>query len=219
MKNFILLFSLVFLIFSCSGKNGTNGSNGTSGPMGPSGPSGTGGITYITANTVWSSDQVLTGDVIIDQGVTLTIQPGVTISLYPGVKIDCFGKILAMGNSGSKILFTKAFNLTPGGVYNEFESTNIFSYCVFKSSGPVYCGFNNMNYLKMNNCDFKSNSGSIITGSAPKGFTMVSNCYIAYNDGAVSFTLSITTNDSGSPQQYSSVTGGPKAPRSTPVFP
>jgi len=70
---------------------------------------------HITANTVWSSDVTITGDVYIDAGITLTIDPGVTVSF---TKVDqntdtigdtdffVDGRLLTLGTAAQPVIFT-----------------------------------------------------------------------------------------------------------------
>ena len=66
-----------------------------------------GGTTYI-ADETWTSDKsyVLLGNVIIDPGVTLTIQPGTMIKVNAGSWLRVDGTLLADGTEDQPIVFT-----------------------------------------------------------------------------------------------------------------
>ncbi|MCI0747844.1 MAG: lamin tail domain-containing protein, partial [Verrucomicrobia subdivision 3 bacterium] len=73
----------------------------------------------ISADTVWAAGQgpyQVTGNVTVNAGATLTIQPGTTIYLAAGVGITVAngGRLLAEGTDTARILFTRA----PGAAGN-----------------------------------------------------------------------------------------------------
>jgi parallel beta-helix repeat protein len=75
---------------------------------------------HIVENTVWDSDIYITGDVVIDSGVTLTVNPGVRVMfvpLYDDTKLGIDnnrcefiveGKLTAEGSETDSIYFTSA---------------------------------------------------------------------------------------------------------------
>ncbi|MEK7415806.1 MAG: IPT/TIG domain-containing protein, partial [Planctomycetota bacterium] len=66
----------------------------------------------ITANTVWSAAQSpyeVTGDVMVNNAATLTIEPGVTVYMDPGTNLVVnSGALRAMGTAVQPIVFTSA---------------------------------------------------------------------------------------------------------------
>jgi predicted outer membrane repeat protein len=61
----------------------------------------------ISVNTVWSADTVkVIADVLISNGITLTVNPGVVVIFQGHYKIDVQGRIRALGNINDEILFT-----------------------------------------------------------------------------------------------------------------
>ncbi len=81
-------------------------------------PATSASITNITTNTTWSGDKLLAGKVVVDSGVTLTIEPGTVIkAVYNGNPIDASalvvargGKIEAAGTATLPIVFTTEFD-------------------------------------------------------------------------------------------------------------
>ena len=62
----------------------------------------------ISSDTTWSlnnSPYVITADILVDNGVTLTIEPGVSILANPITYIKCLGTVKAIGNEQNKITF------------------------------------------------------------------------------------------------------------------
>ena len=140
---FCPMFSLVCsvlcpLLLSCSSSTGPNSDNGSrrerivvSGVIGE--------------DTVWESgkEYVVTGDVIVEQGVTLTIQPDVVVKLaheradeYYGITVE--GTLVADGgDSTTAILFTSdapEWARKPGDwrgieVEASSDSSSVIRYC------------------------------------------------------------------------------------------
>lgn len=62
----------------------------------------------IYSNTTWTlsgSPYVMTSDMVVFDGVILTIEPGVVISVDSGVKLEVRGRIIAQGTSAQTITF------------------------------------------------------------------------------------------------------------------
>jgi len=77
----------------------------------------------ITANTTWDlagSPYILTNDIRVDSGVTLTIDPGVRIHFEVFVKMDLHGNLSALGTPTDSIFFT--------GTINNISNTNHINY-------------------------------------------------------------------------------------------
>ncbi|MBU0700327.1 hypothetical protein KKE26_03395 [bacterium] len=66
--------------------------------------------TYNTAN----SPYIVTGDVIVNTGVTLTIEPGVIVKFATNTSLIAYGKLLAVGEQVNKIVFTSYEDETNG---------------------------------------------------------------------------------------------------------
>lgn len=71
----------------------------------------------IVANETWTTGNVyqITGDLVVANGVTLTIQAGVVVKVLPGNAFDVDGKLTLQGTSGSPVVFTSNRDNSYGG--------------------------------------------------------------------------------------------------------
>ncbi len=90
----------------------------------------------VSSDTTWplaNSPYNLTGNVLINNGVTLTIEPGITVNLnnhYMMVN----GTLTARGSNNNKIFFTGGeviFTQYSNGWNNKTQSGSIIQYAVF----------------------------------------------------------------------------------------
>ncbi|AJE02483.1 NosD domain-containing protein [Geobacter pickeringii] len=109
------------------------------------------GREILTKDTVWTGEIVVTGDVSVPPGVTLTIEPGTTVRFrkidpasdrnlfgtdspyYPQAEIIVTGRLIARGSAGKPILFTSAEAVpqpADWGALNFLGSTgNVVEHC------------------------------------------------------------------------------------------
>jgi uncharacterized repeat protein (TIGR01451 family) len=71
-------------------------------------------ITQSTTWTVAGSPYILTADVVVTTGVTLTIEPGVEVRGNSGTELDVLGHLEAVGTVTQPITFTSATDTGPG---------------------------------------------------------------------------------------------------------
>jgi hypothetical protein len=88
----------------------------------------------INADEIWDTDSVIvTGDLIVDSNVTLTIQPGVIVHTLEDFRINIRGCILAVGNKTDSIFFTGDDSNRWWGIhFDETDPSNdssILDYC------------------------------------------------------------------------------------------
>jgi hypothetical protein len=61
----------------------------------------------ISSDTTWNADTVkVIGDVIVEDGVTLTVEPGVVVEFQDFYSLTILGRLLAIGTAAERILFT-----------------------------------------------------------------------------------------------------------------
>ena len=123
---------------------------------------------HISGNTTWQDTILVSGDVTIDNGATLTILPGSRIEFHEYKKLDVNGTLLAIGTETDKITFTRQpqngrwlsirFNYTS----SSNDSSKIV-HCILEHAegwsssygGPVYVS--HFNKLLISNCVFRYN--------------------------------------------------------------
>jgi hypothetical protein len=75
-------------------------------------PGATGGLSgTINSNTTWravDSPITIVGNIIVNPGVTLTIEPGVRVLFNSGTSFNVAGQLLAEGTPTNRIVFTRA---------------------------------------------------------------------------------------------------------------
>jgi parallel beta-helix repeat protein len=113
------------------------------------------GLVKISQDTVWQGRIRITGDVLVDEGVTLTIMPGTVIRFdtiepkldrdgghnmmglgspyFPGAEIIVRGRILAVGTADSPIVFTSSDPMAKPGIWGAINllgsNGNVVEYC------------------------------------------------------------------------------------------
>jgi hypothetical protein len=101
------------------------------------------GQLIISSNTTWSTDQVLTQSVIVQQGVTLTINPGVQVQvlfidnnsdLIGDVKIEVKGSINVLGAACNKVTFAPYVVTTNKKYWSGIEIDTLSNSCDIKNA-------------------------------------------------------------------------------------
>jgi hypothetical protein len=104
----IALFLLGALLWS------TTGAGFAAGSLRPRGVDVSGAISQDTTWTLANSPYVLTGDVTVNAGVTLTIEPGVVVMGWSNVELQVLGHLEAVGSESAPITFTSVSDSRPG---------------------------------------------------------------------------------------------------------
>ncbi|MCX6266247.1 MAG: hypothetical protein NTW16_02670, partial [Bacteroidetes bacterium] len=130
---------------------------------------------HITVNTTWSGNVNQSSNIIIDNGVTLTVLPGTQVTFSASTGIIVNGRLLAVGTESDSIRFT-ASNTAAGwdgitltGTPPANDTTKVV-YCVLsygRNSGTSYHGNNGgmfqisgVNKFLISNCRLHSNTAN-----------------------------------------------------------
>ncbi len=154
----------------------------------------------VSTNTIWTkanSPYNLTGNVLVNNGVILTIQPGVTVNLN-SYYIMVNGTLTARGSSNDKIYFNGGqitFTQYSNGWNQETQSGSIIQYAVisglFTTGGAIYIDGGSPAILNNNmNISIGITGGSpIISGNAITGVK-----YATFSGGSRYISEGITIN-------------------------
>lgn len=101
----------------------------------------------IDQHTIWTksnSPYVITSDLLVEKGISLTIQAGTQVFFSKETQITVAGNLIAVGNKSQKISFTGLNNSDWNGFFftkscNDYNPDNqkgvCFKYCSFKGTG------------------------------------------------------------------------------------
>ncbi|MCF7793853.1 MAG: Ig-like domain-containing protein [Candidatus Cloacimonetes bacterium] len=131
-------------------------------------PLGTAFSGVISSNTVWDEHMLITGDVTINDGATLTIEPGVRVYFEGNYQIDVQGRIIAEGTASDSIKFTAHPTVSWNGiVFTNTPAANDsskFVYCTLEngtdsSNGGAF-SITNFDKILLENCTFQNNEAN-----------------------------------------------------------
>jgi subtilisin family serine protease/PKD repeat protein len=101
----------------------------------------------LVSDTVWTNDRVylVSGNVIVNSGVTLKIQPGTTIKFGAGKAMVVQGSLIASGTVESPILFTSAAASPSRGDWDTIEvrGSAIFEHVTIQYGGFGIAAYSN----------------------------------------------------------------------------
>ncbi|MDP6525269.1 MAG: right-handed parallel beta-helix repeat-containing protein [Kiritimatiellia bacterium] len=138
----------------------------------------------ISVDTTWTatnSPYVLTADLTVNSGVSLTIEPGVEVQIYYLESLIVNGSLLALGTESNRVVFTKYPSHSSGGAL-EFNggdyslgATGVFEFCSFSrlSGYPVLETVYTM--LSISDCTFSDMLQSKIINPAYSRISVVRN--------------------------------------------
>lgn len=171
----------------------------------------------ISTNTTWTkanSPYVVTNNILVNSGVTLTIQPGVTVKFNALKSIQIDGTLIAKGTNADSIRFTSNTTQTAGAwgyiyfsdasidavfendINRKYLSGSILEYCKVEYAGGA--SVENNGALKLdsahpfvNHCTISNNSSRGIMAFNLNGQLKITNSLISHN------TLIIENNEYG----------------------
>jgi parallel beta-helix repeat protein len=195
----------------------------------------------ISTNTVWiiaNSPYIVIGNVLVNNGVTLTIEPGVTVKFNSLLSIQIDGTLIAQGTSSDSITFTSNTVNTAGAwgyiyfsdasvdavyendIYGNYLSGSILEYCKIQYAGGATVSdngalrFDNAHPF-VNYCTISDNSASGINAYNLTGSLKITNSLISNNTssdygGGIHISSDGTTLISGNTisKNYASSSGG-----------
>ena len=164
----------------------------------------------ISSDTTWAlvnSPYIVTGSVLVNSGVTLTIEPGVTVKFDTGKALQIDGTLIAKGNSNNKITFTSNQAAPAAGdwgyilfsnsstdatydVNGNYTGGSILEYAVVEYAGGL--SISNNGAVRMDNahpfinyCIIRNNYTTGISAANP-GNLKIANSTIAGNNNSTS---------------------------------
>jgi hypothetical protein len=163
----------------------------------------------ISSNTTWTkvnSPYIVTNNILVNAGVTLTIEPGVTVKFEALKSMQIDGTLMAQGTSIDSIQFTSNTTQTAGSwgyiyfsdasidavfendINGKYLSGSILEYCTIEYAGGS--SVNNNGALRMessapfiNHCSINNNSVSGINVANLSVGCKITNCDINNNVG------------------------------------
>jgi parallel beta-helix repeat protein len=142
------------------------------------------GYGHITTNVTWYNGFELKGDVIVDEGVTLTIEPSVTVTFPYGAEMHVYGTLIAEGESDNQIVFhsQSSSNSYIVRFYNSTSSASNLEYCTFQNATKgIYIDDSDIN---VSNCEVTDCTYGIYNNYAEPTLydNSISSCtYAIYN--------------------------------------
>lgn len=111
-------------------------------------------------DTTWTGQILLSEDLTVPTGITLTVAPGSVIKLAGGIGLVIHGTLIATGEKQNPIIFTALERHQPWNEILLYEAgDSLLSYCDFSfGTWAVHSHFTRLN---IRNCRFHDNEGGI----------------------------------------------------------
>jgi hypothetical protein len=129
---------------------------------------------HLQTDTVWRGSVVVRDIVVVEEGVTLTIEPGTVVKFAPrtenkaGGGLVVYGKLLCLGTPERRVRFTVAGageGARWGEVRMEFAGPSVLQYADFeRATWGLHVHFTP---LQVRHCTFRDNHGGIRFRSGP----------------------------------------------------
>ena len=124
---------------------------------------------FISVNTTWTtanSPFIINGNTILQNGITLTIEPGVVIQLDTNKAFTIDGELIAIGDSANFILFTSLQSMPGAGDWGKIAFSDFSEDAVLDSSGEYVSG-SILKYCEINYGGSLGISAISVDNSAP----------------------------------------------------
>ncbi|MCM1990606.1 NosD domain-containing protein [Oceanirhabdus seepicola] len=140
----------------------------------------------ISKSTTWSkkySPYIVEGNVLVDEGATLKIQPGVEVIFDGNYYLDIKGKIIAQGSEKENIKFSSGTNIRWKGIKIE-SAYNKMKYCVVENSeNGVHLKYETAHSNTIDKCKLINNDvGISLELCYSSESNKIQNCILAYNE-------------------------------------
>ena len=98
----------------------------------------------VKVNTIWrkaaNSPYIVTGNLMVASGVTLTIEPGVTVKFDSGKVLIVDGDLVARGTSSDRIIFTSSAAYPEPGDWGYIKLSDSTTDASFDGNGDYLAG-------------------------------------------------------------------------------
>jgi hypothetical protein len=141
----------------------------------------------LSSNTTWTlnnSPYIVTGNTVLLQGLTLTIDPGVVIKFDSSIILDMRGTLIALGTSTDSIYFLPSGNSKWNGIKinNSLGAKANLHYCRFIDSDRGFHIFSSTGIvdtvIQLRNCYFANNYYVIDQDDIIKSYhSIVDSCF------------------------------------------
>ncbi len=146
----------------------------------------------ISSNAAWtlsSSPYIVTGNILVNTGVTLTIEPGVIVKFEDLKSLQVNGQLIAMGNSNSNITFTSNNAVPDSGDWGYIFFSDVSNDAVFDASGN-YIGGCILQYCTIEYAGSGANTDGAVQISSSHPF--INYCTIRNNSKAGIYASGLT---------------------------
>jgi len=138
--------------------------------------------------TVTNSPHDMTRSVLVNEGVTLTLEPGVTISIADGAGLRINGCLIAQGTEANPITFTSATGMT-AGLWNGINFTDTATDATFDDGGNYVCG----SILQYCTIKYGGGSGAYGLVQIDQSNPFIDNCIIQYSETSGIFAMNASS--------------------------